>query len=257
MIELGLYIRHRVQSVKIAVMTSVNRLGLNNGMTELFAGLTQRMSALLNAVLVVYNSYFCFVDAYLIADPIHHVSDQHFFTGSLMAGYMLFDTALILIRWFDVQEDGAASLVTSLVHHSIVLGCCPIGMLYNSNAWMGSGVFIFWGEATNVCISLVWILRCLVGTDHPLYAINGVIFALTFIPIRTVVMGYYIALWIPHVLENRDECLAVTPCGASVLLIISVYAIGLFWVPQVWHKVSRGLSKFLQSRHQKAQVKQD
>lgn len=110
---------------------------------------------------------------------------------------------------------------------------------------------IFWGESTNIFISLVWILRTFLGTKHVLYAVNGVVFALTFIPIRTVVMAYYIHLWIPSLYQNSDECFAVSPCGISILLVASVYGIGLVWVPQVYFKVSRGFKAYLNPKSAK------
>merc|ERR1711970_1031562 len=114
----------------------------------------------------------------------------------------------------------------------------PIGLYYDTNAWIGSGVLIFWGESTNIFISLVWILRTFVGTKHILYAINGILFAITFIPIRSVVMGYYLYLWAPSLFQNRDECFAISPCGFGIVMAAGVYVIGLFWIPQVYHKVS-------------------
>ena len=117
-------------------------------------------------------------------------------------------------------------------------------------------------------LNLIWILRTTVGDLHWAYALNGVVFGVSFTLIRVFVLGYHTFNAGVVVYENWDGidpdgpegplkpvvCNHFIPdmtvgghgsCQFGFWLMFGLWAIGLIWVPAVAAKVYRGASKFL------------
>lgn len=45
-------------------------------------------------------------------------------------------------------EREAGGLLQTILHHAFVLAIMPVGLVYNTMVWYGSGVYFFWGEIT-------------------------------------------------------------------------------------------------------------
>lgn len=106
-----------------------------------------------------------------------------------------------------------------------------------------AGVLLFWGEVTGPNQNLIWLLRTAVGKDHILYILNGLLFAFSFVMVRTIIMGYYIYLWFLNVMvdQHRDVCMSpFTACNFAVIEVALLYAVGLLWTYPVVTKCCKG-----------------
>ena len=91
-------------------------------------------------------------DAELWGDQLGALNDHHFMTASVLGGYFIYDTPMVLGDLeAEQQSAGAAQIV---IHHLLVLSTVPVGLLCNT--WvMESGVLIFWTEITAPSLNLV------------------------------------------------------------------------------------------------------
>ena len=73
-------------------------------------------------------------------------------------------------------EKEAGGLLQTVLHHIFVLAIMPVGLVYNTMAWYGSGVFFFWGEVTGFNMNMIWLMRIAGWEDGLLYVLNGLVF---------------------------------------------------------------------------------
>ena len=81
------------------------------------------------------------------------------------------------------------------------------------------------------------------GKDHILYILNGLLFAFSFVMVRTIIMGFYIYLWFLNVMvdQHRDVCMSpLTACNFAVIEVALLYAVGLLWTYPVVTKCYKG-----------------
>lgn len=238
-----------------------------------------RCTSIVHSVITSYNAYYVLTDDEMYKDQLRNVSDQHFLTVSILSGYFVYDTLMVLS---DLQaEEDAAGAFQTMLHHIFVLGTLPVGLVTNTWAYNGSGVLTFWTEITGPGLNFIWILRTTLGDLHWMYAANGLIFGVTFTFIRVFVLGYHtfqsgLILW-----ENWDGidpdgdgplkpvvCNTFLPdltpsahgsCQFGFWLMFGLWAIGLLWVPPVIAKVYqmqspdvvRGVTKFFAGEDEK------
>lgn len=65
------------------------------------------------------------------------LAERHFFWGSVIYGYLLYDTLYTLLFYKAV---GNASF---LVHHVLALVCCCVGIYWNRMAYFGVVIQVF------------------------------------------------------------------------------------------------------------------
>jgi|EP01046_Picozoa_sp_COSAG06_P015536 hypothetical protein len=186
--------------------------------------------------------------------------------GCAPAGYFVYDTLMVMS---DLEvEEGAGGALQTMAHHMFVLGTLPVGLVTNTWAWAGSGVLTFWTEVTGPSLNMIWIIRTTLGDLHWSYPLNGLLFGLAFTFIRVFVLGWYTFNAGVLVYENWDGidpdgpegpltpvvCNHAIPdltpgghgsCQFGFWLMFGIWGIGLIWVPAVFAKVYRGVSKFL------------
>ena len=63
-----------------------------------------------------------------------YAADQHFFWGSIMYGYLVYDTVFTLIFY------EAVGTVAFLLHHCLGLICCCFGLYFNKMALFGTAI---------------------------------------------------------------------------------------------------------------------
>lgn len=67
----------------------------------------------------------------LITMRVDMLPDAHFLWGSVMYGYLFYDTAFSLVYWRTVGS------LDFLLHHTVALGCCAFGLYCNRLAFFG------------------------------------------------------------------------------------------------------------------------
>ena len=196
-------------------------------------------------------------DATLWGDQLGALNDHHFMTASVLGGYFIYDTLMVLGDMeAEEQSAGAAQII---IHHLLVLSTLPVGLIYNTWAFVGSGVLIFWTEITAPSLNLVWILRTAGWETHWVYIVNGLMFSFGFVIIRVFVLGYYVYTSTIIVRDNWDNpehnCNEISACQFGLFLNWGLWLWGLLIVPDVAKKVMRAINKFLSA--QEEETKED
>jgi len=242
---------------------------------------TMRCVSVTHSAITAYNGLQTLLDTNLQENVLQGVTDNHFWTASVLSGYFVYDTIISFTNL--AAEDDAAGAIQTLVHHLFVLGTLPVGLYTNTWGWIGSGVLAFWTEVTGPCLNAIWILRTLGLQDHWIYPVNGLVFGVAFCTIRVFVLGYYsyvnvavvyahlyappgpvtIDLWAPSFIPDsltfknpqvheHMECAHFLPrmekygsCQFGMWLCVGLWGVSLLWVPAVVAKVYRGVAGFL------------
>jgi len=200
-----------------------------------------RVISITQGLTSIYMGYYNLTDPILLADKVSAVTDDMHLASCLFSGYVIYDVFFVLLNWENEKHAGGP---LTLVHHFVVLSMFPVGLYFNTAGWMGSGVLLFWGEITGPNQNLIWLLRTVVGTNHILYILNGLTFALSFLVVRTVILGYYIYLFYLHVVDDKHREVCMTPftaCNFAVIEIVLLYTVGLLWTYPVVTKCWKGI----------------
>ncbi|KAK9850075.1 hypothetical protein WJX84_000688 [Apatococcus fuscideae] len=103
-------------------------------------GWCNRIGSAAHAIMLVAAQSQSLCNSHLWAEPLTAVSDAHFFWGSVMLGYLVYDTSHLLRTWKD------AGRLSFLVHHLTALACVVLGIY-------GGRLAVF-GMATQVAFEL-------------------------------------------------------------------------------------------------------
>jgi hypothetical protein len=93
-------------------------------------------------------------------------SDGHFFWGSIMYGYLLYDTLFTLMFY------EAVGTVAFLLHHCLGLTCCCFGLYFNKMALFGTAIQVFF-EGTTPLLHLMGCLKLMGREGTPSYTATG------------------------------------------------------------------------------------
>jgi hypothetical protein len=91
-----------------------------------------------HSAITAYNGLQTLLDTNLQENVLQGVTDNHFWTASVLSGYFVYDTIISFTNL--AAEDDAAGAIQTLVHHLFVLGTLPVGLYTNTWGWIGSGV---------------------------------------------------------------------------------------------------------------------
>ena len=83
-----------------------------------------------------------------------HGADAHFWWGSVLYGYLLYDTMYTLLFWRSV---GSADF---LVHHTVALACCAFGLYCGKLALFGMAIQVRPGTPVTACVPGVQTCIC-------------------------------------------------------------------------------------------------
>lgn len=84
-------------------------------------------------------------------------ADGQFFWGSVMYGYLLYDTAFTVVFY------NAVGCMSFLLHHALGLVCCCFGLYWNRMMLFGTAIMVFF-EGTTPLLHLLGCLK-LMGKD--------------------------------------------------------------------------------------------
>lgn len=93
-------------------------------------------------------------------------ADAQFFWGSIMYGYLLYDTAFTLLFYTAVGS------VTFLLHHALGLVCCCFGLYFNKMMLFGTAIMVFF-EGTTPLLHLLGCLKLMGRDGSPVFAALG------------------------------------------------------------------------------------
>jgi len=93
-------------------------------------------------------------------------SDGHFFWGSIMYGYLIYDTLFTLMFY------EAVGTVAFLLHHCLGLTCCCFGLYFNKMALFGTAIQVFF-EGTTPLLHLMGCLKLMGRAGTPSYTATG------------------------------------------------------------------------------------
>ncbi|KAK9828043.1 hypothetical protein WJX81_004344 [Elliptochloris bilobata] len=200
-----------------------------------------RIASALHAAVLVCAQARTLRDPILLADPLFAVSEAHFFWGSVMYGYLLYDTAFTLAFYSAV---GSPSF---LLHHGLGLASCVLGLYGNRMALFGAAIQVFF-EGTTPLLHALGCLRAMHLGHTRLFLAAGMAFALQFFICRVLVGSYYGVALLRVVLALEDA--AAWAWGG-----VAVYAT-LCMLNMVWFvKLVRMLSRKLRGRQQGSLLK--
>ncbi|KAK9825228.1 hypothetical protein WJX74_001560 [Apatococcus lobatus] len=144
------------------------------------SGFCNRIVSAAHAILLVAVQFQNLQDPSLWEKPLTAVTDAHFFWGSIMLGYLAYDTLHLLMTW---KDSGRYSF---LVHHLTAMASVALGIY-------GKRLAVF-GMATQVAFELttplLHTLGCMkVAGQHrtKLYVILSAIFFLMFLVCRVAI----------------------------------------------------------------------
>lgn len=93
-------------------------------------------------------------------------SDGHFLWGSIMYGYLIYDTLFTLMFY------EAVGTVAFLLHHCLGLTCCCFGLYFNKMALFGTAIQVFF-EGTTPLLHLMGCLKLMGREGTPSYTATG------------------------------------------------------------------------------------
>lgn len=153
---------------------------------------SNRIASAAHAVVLVAVQAGNLRDPALLADPLFAVNGAHFLWGSVMYGYLVYDTLFTLLFWRAV---GAWSF---LAHHALGLGCCAFGLYYNRMALFGMAIQVFF-ESTTPLLHLLGCLKIAGRTRSPAFLAAGLALIAQFAVCRVAIGSYYWVLLIAAV----------------------------------------------------------
>ena len=106
-------------------------------------------------------------DGITYANGLHNVhADSHFMWGSVMYGYLIYDTIFTLVFY------NAVGTVAFLLHHCLGLTCCCFGLYFNKMALFGTAIEVFF-EGTTPLLHLMGCLKLMGQEGTPSYTAIG------------------------------------------------------------------------------------
>ncbi|KAL4447574.1 hypothetical protein ABPG75_004793 [Micractinium tetrahymenae] len=174
----------------------------------------------LHAAVLAYHQAWNLFDPVLNADPLHGVTDGHFFWGAVLLGYLAYDTAYSL-ACFSLRS-GAVMLA----HHLVGVAGCVIGVYYNKLALFGMAIEVFFES----CNPLLHVLGCmrLAGKAHGrAYAAISKLFVAQFFLFRVVVSNGYF-LWMLHIVLRQEERPWWAWAGVAVFALLNT--LNVLWL---------------------------
>ncbi len=100
-----------------------------------------------------------------LTDAFVH-ADGHFFWGSIMYGYLIYDTIYTILFY------NAVGTVAFLLHHCLGLVCYCFGLYFNRMALFGTAVEVFF-EGTTPLLHLMGCLKLMGKEGTPSYTVTG------------------------------------------------------------------------------------
>ncbi|DBA95090.1 TPA: hypothetical protein ACH3X1_002603 [Trebouxia sp. C0004] len=146
-------------------------------------------------------------------------TDGHFFWGSIMYGYLIYDTLFTLMFY------EAVGTVAFLLHHCLGLTCCCFGLYFNKMALFGTAIQVFF-EGTTPLLHLMGCLKLMGREGTPSYTATGMAFVAQFFVCRVLVANYYWSRMISAV-AALDKRPAWAWGGVAVYGVLS--GLNLFW----------------------------
>lgn len=93
-------------------------------------------------------------------------ADSHFFWGSIMYGYLIYDTLFTLMFY------SAVGSLAFLLHHCLGLICCCFGLYFNRLALFGTAIEVFF-EGTTPLLHVMGCLKVVGWEGTPSYTALG------------------------------------------------------------------------------------
>ncbi|KAK9817229.1 hypothetical protein WJX72_011418 [[Myrmecia] bisecta] len=182
-------------------------------------GWCNRIASAIHAIVLVSNQAWNLADPQLTADPLFAVSDGHFRWGSVMYGYLIYDTLYTLVFYKAV---GSPSFI---LHHALGLVCCCFGLYFNKLALFGIAIEVFF-EGTTPLLHLLGCMKVAGLEDTVAFLVAGLAFAAQFFVFRVVIAQYYWYLMIKSVLalEHRPAW-----GWAGIAVYGALSALNVFW----------------------------
>ena len=95
-------------------------------------------------------------------------ADDHFFWGSIMYGYLVYDTIFTLMFY------SAVGSLAFVLHHCLGLVCCCFGLYFNKMALFGTAIQVFF-EGTTPLLHLMGCLKLMGREGTKSYTAIGVL----------------------------------------------------------------------------------
>ncbi|PSC68140.1 transmembrane 136 isoform X1 isoform B [Micractinium conductrix] len=151
----------------------------------------------LHAAVLSYNQAFNLFDPVLTDDPLHGVTDDHFYWGSVLLGYLAYDTAFSLVMF--PLRSGAVMLA----HHVVGLAGCVIGVYYNKLALFGLAIEVFF-ESCNPLLHTLGCMRLARRSGGAAYLALSRLFVAQFFLFRVLIANAYFG-WMLHCVLRETE----------------------------------------------------
>ncbi|KAL3163417.1 hypothetical protein ABBQ32_009796 [Trebouxia sp. C0010 RCD-2024] len=125
-----------------------------------------RIASAAHALVLVSGQIPNLTDPVLNAHPLFGVTGIHFFWGSIMYGYLVYDTLFTLVFY------PAVGSLVFLLHHCLGLVCCCFGLYFNKMALFGTAIEVFF-EGTTPLLHLMGCLKMMGREGSPSYTVLG------------------------------------------------------------------------------------
>ncbi|KAI3429382.1 hypothetical protein D9Q98_005477 [Chlorella vulgaris] len=177
----------------------------------------------LHAAVLAYNQAWNLFDPVLNADPLHGVTDSHFLWGSVLLGYLVYDT-LFSLAFFKLSS-GAVMLG----HHLVGIAGCVIGVYFNKLALFGLAIEVFF-ESCNPLLHVIGCMRIAGRGQGRLYDSLSKLFLAQFFLFRVVISNAYFFKLLGIVLHLEQQ-----PwwAWAGAAVFASLNLLNAFWLAKL------------------------
>ncbi|KAI7842849.1 hypothetical protein COHA_003594 [Chlorella ohadii] len=161
------------------------------------------------------------MDPVLNADPLHAVTDSHFFWGAVLLGYLVYDTAYSL-AFFSLRS-GAVMLA----HHLVGIAGCVIGVYANKLALFGMAIEVFF-ESCNPLLHVLGCMKIAGRAQSRAYRTLSKLFVGQFFLFRVAISNGYF-LWLLSTVLRLEQAPWWAWAGVAVFgLLNTLNAVWLF-----------------------------
>lgn len=192
----------------------------------------------LHAAVLAYHQAWNLFDPVLNADPLHGVTDSHFFWASVLLGYLVYDTAYSLA--FFPLRSGAVMLA----HHLVGIAGCVIGVYFNKLALFGMAVEVFF-ESCNPLLHVLGCMRIAGRSQGSTYRLVSDVFLAQFFLFRVVISNCYF-LWMLHIVLRQAEQPWWAWAGVAVFGLLNT--LNVLWVGKLVQLRARDCKRFKQQQ---------